>query len=93
MHRRVTGPELSGDQLTLFVMGLLFLAIYFVTKNLLVAVGLHAIGNDPAPLIQASDGVVSTVWFYVVLLFAFLWISLPPTRKWRTLIRQRVVTN
>jgi hypothetical protein len=79
----VVGPELIADQVRLVVAGLIFLAIYVVTKNLFVAVGLHAIANDPAPLIQASDGVVAAAWLSLVLLLVLLW---KPVQK---LVRRR----
>jgi len=83
LFKGVVGPELIADQVKLVVAGLIFLAIYYVTKNLLVAVGLHAIANYPAPLIQASDGVVAAVWLSLVLLLVLLW---KPVQK---LVRRR----
>jgi len=53
--------------------GLIFVVIYMVTKNIFVAVGLHAIANDPAPLIQTSNGVVAIAWLVSVVLLLFLW--------------------
>ena len=81
----IVGPELLVDQVKLVVAGLIFLTIYIMTKNLLVAVGLHAIVNDPAPLIQVSDADVANVWLSLVLLLVLLW---KPVQK---LIRHRTV--
>jgi len=81
----VVGPDLLVDQVKLVVAGLILLTIYIMTKNLLVAVGLHAIVNDPAPLIQASDGDVAAVWLSMVLLLV---LFRKPIQK---LIRHRTV--
>jgi hypothetical protein len=81
----VVGQELLVDQVALVVAGLIYVTIYIMTKNLLVAVGIHVIVNDPAPLIQASDGDVDAVWLSLVLLLVLLW---KPVQK---LIRHRTV--
>ena len=65
--------DLLADQLGLVLMGLLFAAIYGVTQNLWLAVGIHALVNDPAPLVQAADGVVGAVWIALALALVLLW--------------------
>ena len=79
----VPSSELLGDQVQLVVMGLVFLAIYVVTRNLFVAVGIHALANDPAPLIQASDGTVASVWLALTLALVVLWIPAQKTIRRR----------
>ena len=48
----VTGAKLLIDLPLLVVMGILFALIFLRTKNLLVAVGAHAILNYPTPLVE-----------------------------------------
>ncbi len=75
----VSGADILADQVQLVVMGLFFLALYLVTHNLLIVVGLHALVNDPAPLIQTPNGVVDAVWLSMMLLLLLLWA---PVRRW-----------
>lgn len=65
--------QLLPDQLRLVFLGLIFVAIYGVTQNLWLAVGIHALANDPAPLVQVADGVVAAVWFALALALVLLW--------------------
>ncbi|RMH15083.1 MAG: CPBP family intramembrane metalloprotease [Acidobacteria bacterium] len=51
------GPSLAADQARLVVHGLVFLALFLASRNLLVAVGVHALWNDPALLVASPGGV------------------------------------
>ncbi len=54
LMKGVMGAPLLIDLLMLIVMGILFALLYLRTKNLLVAVGVHAILNYPTPLVAAN---------------------------------------
>jgi len=58
----------------LVFLGLLLAAIFIITQNLFIAVGLHALGNTPAALVQTSDLTVGVAWFVLTLLFLFTWL-------------------
>jgi membrane protease YdiL (CAAX protease family) len=45
-----------GTLAVLFATGLVFVALYAATGNLLVAVAVHALGNAPTPLLQPPAG-------------------------------------
>ncbi len=81
----VPGSELLGDRIQLVVMGLVFLAIYAVTRNLFIAVGLHALANVPASVIQTSNSTAASVWLALTVALIVLWI---PARQ---LLRRRTV--
>jgi hypothetical protein len=69
----IAGPELVADLARLTLLGSVFLAIYLVTRNLWVAVGLHALGNAPTPLVQVSGGVQVAAWLSSMLLVVGAW--------------------
>jgi membrane protease YdiL (CAAX protease family) len=56
------GPDLFWDQLWLVGYGLLYAAVYLLTRTLFAAVGVHALANTPTPLVQAPGGMISHVW-------------------------------
>ena len=58
-----------------FVLGVLFALVYVRTGNLFVAIGLHALVNDPVLLVNAG-GVVLVPLLLVVLTILFAWPSL-----------------
>ncbi len=53
--------QLAADQVRLLVMGLLFLALYLATRNLLFVVGVHALFNRPVLLFDAPRDLVLLV--------------------------------
>jgi membrane protease YdiL (CAAX protease family) len=70
----------SGSQWLLigqFVIGLLFAAIYLRTGNLFIAIGVHALTNNPAPLLSdllPGPGVTGAI----VLAGCLLWLCISP---------------
>jgi uncharacterized protein len=70
---KASGSELFMDQLRLTLFGLGFLLIYLVTRNLWTVVGLHALGNQSVPLLEASQMTVALVWVALALLLVILW--------------------
>jgi membrane protease YdiL (CAAX protease family) len=70
--------NMQGIELLMFLggligLGLLFAAIYLVTGNLFVAVGLHALLNTPAPLIHSSELTLGAVWFGLTMVILIAW--------------------
>ncbi|HUF62298.1 MAG TPA: hypothetical protein VMN36_09510, partial [Verrucomicrobiales bacterium] len=66
--------RLPGDQLNLIVQGLTYSAVYLVTGNLFICVGLHSLYNQPARLLRApfSPG-VQIVWHALVFVLLAGW--------------------
>ncbi|MFN7843994.1 MAG: lysostaphin resistance A-like protein [Pirellula sp.] len=63
-----------------FVMGLLFSAIYLRTGNLFLAIGVHALINNPAPLLRdllPGPGLTGAI----VLVGCLLWLCISPWWK------------
>ena len=63
-----------------FVFGLLFAAIYLSTGNLFVAIGIHALVNNPAPLLKdplPGPGVTGSI----VLVGCLIWLCVLPWRN------------
>ena len=82
----LTGSELLWDQAGLFLFGLFMAAAYVVTRNLFVAVELHALVNGPTPPIRASSQIMlDAVWagLAVVLLLAWRAASVAHNRTRR----------
>jgi hypothetical protein len=79
---------LPGDQLALFVQGLAYAAIYLVTRNLFVCVGLHALWNQPARLLPVpfAPG-VQIVWYATAAMLVVAWL-LADRRRNRRLASQ-----
>jgi len=70
------GFALAVDQTLLIVHGLVFLALFVGSRNLLVAVGVHALWNDLAPVIEPPGGVGEylTIVGFTVALAALLYV-------------------
>lgn len=62
----VRGLELVQEQGHFFLAGLAFAALYLATGNLLTTAALHALVNDPAPLVKASGTTVNGVLLVVL---------------------------
>ncbi len=69
----IYGGNLLVDHLGLLVFGLLFAAVFLITRNLFIAVGLHAIVNEPALIVRAPDLTVYAVWFALTVLVLVTW--------------------
>ena len=70
----LTGSELMWDQGGVFLLGLVFATVYLVTRNLFVAVGLHALVNEPTLVIRASnEDAVYAVWGGLTVLLLLTW--------------------
>lgn len=70
-------PEGQWLLIAQFVFGLLFAAIYLSTGNLFVAVGVHALVNNPAPLLKdplPGPGVTGSI----VLVGCLIWLCILP---------------
>jgi membrane protease YdiL (CAAX protease family) len=52
---RLAGADLLPDQVALFFFGLFHAATYVVTRNLFVAVGIHALINEPTSIFQSPN--------------------------------------
>ena len=63
----------------LFVLGSLFAAVYLITQNLFVVIGLHALLNNPAQLVRSSEVTLNAIWFGLTVLLLIAW----PRIKWR----------
>jgi membrane protease YdiL (CAAX protease family) len=57
----------------LVALGLLFGGIYLVTGNLFIAVGLHAIINNPSPLVLSAEITLGAVWFGLTVALLIAW--------------------
>lgn len=78
--------NMDGIDLGVFLGGLvglgaLFAAVYLVTGNLFIAVGLHALVNTPAPMIQLSERSQGMVWFGLTVALLIAW---PTIKRLRT---------
>jgi membrane protease YdiL (CAAX protease family) len=70
----LSGTEILWDQAGLFLMGLFFGVAYVVTRNLFVAVGLHALANEPVPVVGASsETILHAVWGGLAVLLVLIW--------------------
>ena len=58
-------PAWSGQWLLIlqFLMGLAFCGIYIRTGNLFLAIGLHALANNPGPLLTGAEFLVPPTLF------------------------------
>jgi membrane protease YdiL (CAAX protease family) len=69
-----TGAELLWDQVGLFVMGLVMATVFVVTRNLFVAVGLHALVNEPALIVHASsEAAMYAAWGGITVCLLLTW--------------------
>lgn len=64
--KQLSPGSLATDQAQLVFAGLLFALVFAATRNLFTTVGLHALANDPAPLVSSAGEVVQVT--YLVLL-------------------------
>ena len=70
----LTGSELIWDQAGLFLMGLVMATAFVVTRSLFAAVGLHALVNEPTPIVRApSEAVMYAVWGGVTVFLLLTW--------------------
>lgn len=60
--------DAAGDLALLFFAGLCFAGVFVRTGNLLLAVGLHALGNVPLPLLEGPQWVQPAVFFAATML-------------------------
>lgn len=79
--RNIGGLDLLAEQWVRFKVGFLYAAVYLITRNLFVGVGLHAIFNEPASLVQVSRSDAQGVWYVFVLILLVAW---PLARRFRT---------
>lgn len=72
---------LLGDQVVLFLHGLIYSVVYLLTRILFVCVGLHSLWNQPARLLQVPfEPGVAIVWFMLTAILVLTW--LPVRRRW-----------
>jgi hypothetical protein len=69
----LAGIDLLIDQIGLVVVGLIFATVYLVTRNLFIAIGLHALLNEPVPIVLADAITVYAVWFGLTVLVVITW--------------------
>jgi len=69
----ISGPDLPYNLLRTFWPGLAFAALYLVTRNLFICVGLHALHNDLTPLVQIWGRGWDDVWWALVLILLVAW--------------------
>jgi membrane protease YdiL (CAAX protease family) len=77
----LTVPELLVEQSGIFLLGLLFATLYIVTRNLFVGVGLHALANERALVVQVPDTTSDSVFFGLTVMLLLSW---PLARRFRT---------
>jgi hypothetical protein len=66
--------KLLGDQLELILQGLTYCAVYVVTRNVFICVGLHSLFNQPARLLAVPfSPEVKLVWYALVVILLVLW--------------------
>lgn len=87
-------PEGQWLLIAQFIFGLLFAAVYLRTGNLFIAIGVHVLVNNPAPLLSDSlpgPGVTGAV----VLVGCLLWLCISPwwNRSHQTLVQPRCDTE
>jgi membrane protease YdiL (CAAX protease family) len=73
--------RLLPDQLQLTAQALTYCAVYLITRNIFICVGLHALWNQPARLLTVPfvpD--VQIVWYSLVLILLVVW---PVARRFR----------
>jgi membrane protease YdiL (CAAX protease family) len=76
------GSAILWDQAGLFLMGIFLAAVYLVTRNLFVVVGLHALVNEPVPIFAASsEAILYAVWGGLAVLLVVIWWILSIARN------------
>lgn len=68
--KHIAMSHLVTDQVQLVVAGLLFAMVFVLTRNLFTTTGLHALANDPVPVVAAANETVQGT--YVAALCAIL---------------------
>lgn len=62
-YQGLDGPAQAGTLLTLFLVGLVFVLVLASTRNLFIAVAVHALGNAPTLLFEPK-GIAPTLWLF-----------------------------
>lgn len=66
------------NQLPLFIFGLLFAFVYLRTRNLLLVVVIHALGNEPTAIVAASDTVFDITLLLLMVASILFWPRAQP---------------
>jgi membrane protease YdiL (CAAX protease family) len=69
----VRGLDLILNQVGVLAFGLIACAAFMITRNLFIAVGIHAIVNAPATIVNADNLTVYSVWFGLTILLLVSW--------------------
>lgn len=70
-----TMNEVVRDQMQLVVCGITLSCLYLITGNLFICVGLHALKNQPALLIELPGSrAAGFMWYVLVILLAGIWL-------------------
>ncbi|HKJ39652.1 MAG TPA: CPBP family intramembrane glutamic endopeptidase [Anaerolineales bacterium] len=69
-----TLADIPQDFAFLFIWGLLFTAVYLVSGNLFLAVGVHALMNKPTMITEATFPAGMLVAFLTLILLIILWL-------------------
>jgi membrane protease YdiL (CAAX protease family) len=64
----LSGADLVVDQAWLVFFGLTFAAVFLLTGNLFIAIGLHALKAGATPLMQVSPAQSNTAWLLLALM-------------------------
>ena len=65
LERGLAGDELIANLLRVAMWGLVFSLIFVVTKNLWLAIGIHALTNRPCELIAAVETSTRSIQLYL----------------------------
>jgi membrane protease YdiL (CAAX protease family) len=77
-------PELRDHLLWLIPFGTALTLVFLVTRNLFVAVGLHALWNAPLALVPVSRPDMARIWFTLVVALSLGWLAWRIQRKPRS---------
>jgi len=81
LSRDLPADQVLEAQIENLILGLALCAVYLATRNLFVAVGLHALWNQPARLLPVPfEPGVKLVWFSLTAILLVGWLS---ARTWR----------
>jgi membrane protease YdiL (CAAX protease family) len=69
----IYGGSLLIDHVGLFMFGLIFAVALLITRNLFIAVSLHALFNEPVPIVQSGGLTVYVVWFGLTVFVLATW--------------------
>lgn len=73
VHGGASPGEVAVMVATLFVFGLIFAAVFAATRNLFLAVGIHALGNAPSLLFVAQGPAPTLVLLSASLVLSLVW--------------------